>query len=122
MKKIMSAVLVLIYTGIYAQDKPAEKVPDKTDMRYNISADGSHYIKFTFTNQTWLRYNQSNPGSTVLGKPTDETFDIGLRRTRMQLFGQITDRVFFYTQFGMNNFNYLSTNAGNRKVQAFFHD
>jgi hypothetical protein len=40
----------------------------------------------------------------------------------MQLFGQITDRVFFYTQFGQNNFNFLSANAGNRKLQAFFHD
>jgi hypothetical protein len=74
----------------------------------------------------WLRYNDSNPGTTVLGNPTSETFDIGLRRTRLQLYGQITDRVFFYLQFGQNNFNYLSgqnsSNTGNRKTQTFFHD
>jgi hypothetical protein len=45
-----------------------------------------------------------------------------LRRTRIQFFGQLTDHVFFYTQFGQNNFNVLSQNSGNRKLQAFFHD
>ena len=64
----------------------------------------------------------SNPGTTVNGAPKDNTLDIGLRRTRMQLYGQLSDHVFFYTQFGMNNFNFLAQNAGNRKLQAFFHD
>lgn len=96
------------------------------EMKLNLNENGSHYLKWTFLNQVWLRYNQSNPGTTVLGDPTDETFDIGLRRTRIQFFGQITDHVFFYTQFGQNNFNYLAgqnaSNTGNRKVQVFFHD
>ena len=93
-----------------------------SELKYNLTPDGSKYIKATFLNQVWLRYTQNNPGTTVNGSPKDNTFDIGLRRTRMQLFGQLTDHVFFYTQFGMNNFNYLSQNAGNRKLQAFFHD
>lgn len=91
-------------------------------LQYNLSKDGTKYIKATFLNQIWLRYNESNPGTTVNNQPKDHTFDIGLRRTRMQLYGQLTDHVFFYTQFGMNNFNYLSQNAGNRKLQPFFHD
>jgi hypothetical protein len=96
------------------------------ELRLKLNESGSHYIKATILNQVWLRYNESNPGTTVLGDPTSETFDIGLRRTRLQLYGQITDRVFFYLQFGQNNFNYLSgqnaTNSGNRKFQVFFHD
>ncbi|RDC63458.1 hypothetical protein [Adhaeribacter pallidiroseus] len=70
----------------------------------------------------WLRWNRSNPGTTVNGETQRQTFDIGLRRTRMQLYGQISDHTFFYTQFGMNNFNFLAQNAGNRKLAAFFHD
>jgi hypothetical protein len=70
----------------------------------------------------WVRYNSSNPGTTVMGDAAGETFDIGLRRTRIQFFGQLTDHVFFYTQFGQNNFNFLAQNSGNRKLQAFFHD
>lgn len=95
-------------------------------MRLKLNEDGSHYLKWTFLNQVWLRYNQSNPGSLVLREPAAETFDIGLRRTRVQFFGQLTDHVFFYTQFGQNNFNFLSgqnaSNSGNRKLQVFFHD
>lgn len=96
------------------------------ELKLKLNEEGSHYLKWTFMNQVWLRYNQSNPGSTVLGDARSETFDIGMRRTRIQFFGQVTDHVFFYTQFGQNNFNYLagqnSSNSGNRKVQAFFHD
>lgn len=92
------------------------------ELKLNLNDDGSHYIKGTFLNQTWIRFNDSNPGTTVVGEPADQTFDIGLRRTRIQFYGQITDHVFFYTQFGQNNFNVLSQNSGNRKIQAFFHD
>jgi len=92
------------------------------EMKLKLNDDGTHYLKWTFLNQVWLRYNQSNPGTTVLGENADNTFDIGLRRTRIQFYGQITDHVFFYTQFGQNNFNFLSNNANNRKLQVFFHD
>ena len=100
---------------------------EKNELRYNLNESGSHFFKATFLNQTWLRLNQSNPGTTVIQEPNDNTFDIGLRRTRIQLFGQISDHVFLYFQFGMNNFNYLNggfnpTAPTNRKIQAFFHD
>ncbi|GAB3890644.1 hypothetical protein GCM10028803_01650 [Larkinella knui] len=99
-------------------------------MKYNLNESGSHFFKVTFLNQTWLRLNQSNPGTTVIGEPKNNTFDIGLRRTRIQMFGQVSDHVFVYFQFGMNNFNFLNASPGfnttgtlsNRKVQAFFHD
>lgn len=97
-----------------------------TELRLNLNEDGSHYVKTTFSNQVWLRFNQSNPGTTTLGDAKDQTFDIGLRRTRVQLYGQLTDHVGFYFQFGQNNFNWLAgqnaTNSGNRKFQVFFHD
>ena len=115
MKKIVFLSAALLYSSIAFTQNTNE-------LKYNLSPDGKCYIKATFLNQIWARWNQSNPGTTVLGRPEDNTFDIGLRRTRMQLYGQITERVFFYTQFGMNNFNFLSQNAGNRKLQAFFHD
>ncbi len=118
--KISIALLALccFFQEALAQEKPKEI----NELKLNLNENGSHYIKATFLNQVWLRYNQSNPGTHVLGEPTNQTFDIGLRRTRFQLYGQMTDRVFFYFQFGQNNFNYLAQNAGNRKFQAFFHD
>jgi hypothetical protein len=92
-------------------------------MRTALNASGSEYLQWTLLNQVWVRANQSNPGSAVNATPKDWTTDIGLRRTRMQLFGQIAPRVFFYTQLGMNNVNALSPgNGGNRKNQFFIHD
>ncbi|MDQ4140208.1 MAG: hypothetical protein M3142_06755 [Bacteroidota bacterium] len=91
-------------------------------IKFNLNESGTHYFQATFLNQIWFRYNESNPGTTVMGQPAANTFDIGLRRTRIQLFGQISDRAFLYFQFGQNNFNFNSQIAGNRKVAAFFHD
>ena len=77
---------------------PTQTEPPKTieEMKLKLNEDGSHYLMWTFLNQVWFRYNQSNPGTTVMGEPADNTFDIGLRRTRVQFFGQLTDHVFFY--------------------------
>ena len=96
---------------------------DKDAIKFNFNEDGSHYFQVTFLNQTWLRFNQSNDGTTVQSKEKNNTFDIGLRRTRIQMFSQVTDRIFIYFQFGMNNFNSMfNSNGGNRKLGSFFHD
>ncbi|MGZ3867434.1 MAG: hypothetical protein ACXVC2_13035, partial [Bacteroidia bacterium] len=133
MKKVIFTILLLIEAVLNAQQAdtlkktgnlPAPSPPkEKSALKFNLNEDGSHFFQATFLNQTWLRWNESNEGTTLFNKYSPTTFDIGLRRTRVQLFGQITDRVFIYFQFGQNNFNntagYPSTN---RKVAAFFHD
>jgi hypothetical protein len=121
--------IILLACGAFA-NAPGQRdsitpAQDKSALRFNISADGSRYFQVTFSNQTWLRYNESNPGTTLFGKKAPETFDVGLRRTRMQMFGPIHDRAFVYFQFGQNNFNNTAGYAaagGNRKIAAFFHD
>lgn len=75
-------------------------------------------MKVTFLNQTWLRYTDNNPGSTLFDAACPQIFDIGLRRTRMQFFGPVAPRVFVYGQVGLNN---LSFN-GTRKQGVFLHD
>ena len=129
---LYSRVLIILFLFFFSQSfsqqtqlAPANPTPtkDKDVLKFNLSEDGSRYFQATFLNQTWLRYDQSNNGTAVMGKTANETFDIGLRRTRIQLFGQITPRVFLYFQFGQNNFNYaFNANNGNRKLAAFFHD
>lgn len=85
--------------SILSTPKPEEGI------RYKLNGSGTRYIQITFLNQVWLRRNQNNPGTTVEGLPQDISCDIGLRRTRMQLLAQLTDRVFFNLQYGQNNFN-----------------
>lgn len=127
MRKFTCRLLLAFFLGLTATSLTAQVAapivaPERDNLRFNLNADGSRFFQATFLNQTWLRFNESNPGTTVLARSAPNTFDIGLRRTRMQLFGQITRRGFLYLQFGQNNFNYLSATAGNRKVAAFFHD
>jgi hypothetical protein len=94
----------------------ASRFPD--GLRVNLSDDSTRYLKATLLMQTWVRYNANNPGSTVFGYTQGQSFDVGMRRVRFQLFGIVAPRVFVYTQFGLNSFNYLSA----RKSGAFFHD
>ena len=121
MRKVIFFIVISVSTAC-AQTKPSDK-NTRNNLKYDLNESGSHYIQATFLNQAWVRVNENNPGTTVFGDAQATTFDIGLRRTRIQLFGQLTDRVFFYTQFGQNNFNKASGYpSGNRKWQSFFHD
>lgn len=100
----------------------AQKTPDTEALKLKLNESGSRYFQVTFLNQAWFRFNDNNPGTTVNGSLQNQSFDIGLRRTRMQLYGQITDRTFMYFQFGQNNFNAQYNATGNRKIAPFFHD
>ncbi|OQP58165.1 hypothetical protein A3860_07520 [Niastella vici] len=126
---IVSCLLLSLYS--YSQEEkradsngvpPTSTTAEKEALQFNLNADGSHYFQFTVMNQTWVRFNENNPGTTVENKLKDNSFDIGLRRTRFQAFGQLTDKVFIYFQFGMNNFNSQYNTGSNRKLHAFFHD
>src|SRR6185436_7009749 len=105
MKKYLPNALgfAIILSHASAQNTTTTPAPLK-DLRINISEDGSKYVKFTASNQVWIRDNFNNPGSLVNGYKETNTADVGLRRLRFQMFGQLTDKVFFYTQFGENNY------------------
>jgi len=120
---LLCGLRVMAQEAVKTDIKPeAPKEKEIEELRLKLNESGSHFIKATFLNQAWFRFNDSNPGTQVMGESASQTFDIGLRRTRLQLYGQLTDHVSFYFQYGMNNFNYLAQNAGNRKIEAFFHD
>ncbi|OON68740.1 hypothetical protein [Hymenobacter sp. CRA2] len=99
------------------QPAPAAVTPLK-EGKLPLNADASHYVKLTLINQAWVRYEQLNPGSRVNGRSEDHLLDAAIRRFRIQFYGQLTDRVFIYSQIGINNFGYNSE----RKVGFFLHD
>ena len=109
-------ILVCVTSFAFAQSNSNNRFKD--GLKLYLSSDSSRYLKSTLCIQTWIRYNNNNPGTTVNGYAEKHSYDLGIRRFRMQLFGPVARKVFFYSQFGINNFNYLST----RKQGAFFHD
>ena len=117
---VLATVLALQHSMAQAQaeqPKPAENSFIK-DRKFYLNEDGSNYVKLTFLTQAWLRSAEYNPGTTINGVAKSSGTDIGIRRYRIQLYGQLTDRVFAYSQFGENNFN----NISDRKLGFFVHD
>lgn len=88
------------------------------DRKIPLNEDGSNFVKFTFLTQAWIRAADYNPGTTIDGTSKNSGTDIGIRRTNIQVYGQLTDRTFAYMQIGLNNFNNLS----DRKQGFFVHD
>jgi hypothetical protein len=83
------------------------------DGKLTLNEDGSHYVKFTMVNQAWLRNTTLNEGSTIFGYAKKNNRDIGIRRFRIQFYGQLTDRVFIYSQIN---------GISDRKFGFFIHD
>ena len=88
------------------------------DRKIRLNEDGSNFVKFTFMTQAWIRSADYNPGSTIDDVAKNSGTDIGIRRSAIQVYGQLTDRVFAFTQIGLNNFNDLSE----RKSGFFLND
>ncbi len=118
----MKYLLILCASISCIYSASAQKTPDTELLKLKLNESGSRYFQITFLNQVWVRGNENNPGTLVEGVAENQSFDIGLRRTRMQMMGQITDRAFIYFQFGQNNFNAQYNSASNRKIAPFFHD
>ncbi|MCC9138739.1 hypothetical protein ACFSKU_11135 [Pontibacter silvestris] len=94
-------------------------------MKVAISEDGSKYIRFITWHQVWLRYNENNTGSYRNNVAQDNIFDIGLRRSRVLIYAQISPRFLIVTHFGMNNQSAVSGGyLGNdgKKPQLYMHD
>lgn len=92
------------------------------ELRWNLNADSTRFVKLQIMSQFWVRYNESNPGTLQQGEAAQETFDIGIRRARIQCFAQVTERASLFLHYGFNNFNTNFNIGSNRKIQAFFHD
>lgn len=92
------------------------------ELRWNLNADSTRYVKLQLMAQFWVRYNESNPGTVMQGEAADETFDIGIRRARMQCYAQVTERASLFLHYGFNNYNTNFAIGSNRRIQAFFHD
>lgn len=122
MNQIMKYILAGIIFCCFGYIAFSQNNSDKSLLKYNLNESGSHYFQVTFLNQAWTRWAEYNPGTMIDSTATSSGMDIGLRRTRIQVLGQINDRTFIYFQFGENNFNAQYALNGNRKLAAFFHD
>jgi hypothetical protein len=118
MKMIKKTATVLFVLAIALGNIKCFSQDFMKERKVFLNPDGTNYIKVTLLTQAWLRNQEYNPGSTVFGFSKESGTDIGIRRFRAQFYGQLTDRVFVYSQIGQNNFNSIS----DRKQGFFIHD
>ncbi|HXD92934.1 MAG TPA: hypothetical protein VNX01_06945 [Bacteroidia bacterium] len=134
LKKLTGTALICLFTlqGTYAQDnhhdqhgsaadttKKISKPINKEGFKINFNEDGTHYARINFTSQLWLTDNQNNPGSTVNGVYTPYSYQAALRRTRLTVSSQVTDKVFIFGQIGSDGISSLN---GGRNVPLQFLD
>lgn len=65
-------------------------------------------LQFSGAVQVWLRYTETNPGSTANLQPVNNITDLSIRRIRLKLAGAISPRLSYTIQFGENSINYLT--------------
>ncbi len=97
--RILTIVLLSVI-GLQAQDKPK--------------------VKWNITTQFWARYSELNEGTTINGEETNYYTDVSIRRLRIPVTSQITDKIYGYALFGGNNFNHKSKNFPLQVLDLYF--
>jgi len=85
----------------FAQDE--QKVPN---LKVYLADDKSSYAGMSMVNQIWTRYIMNNPDVNGVEQYSD--FDLGIRRSRLNFYAYLMDRVFIYTEIGYDGQTYLT--------------
>lgn len=102
-------------------------------MKVSLNEDGSKYFRLIHWHQVWIRNIQNNPGTIgVDGQAKDHTLDIGMRRSRYLMYGQINDDFLILAHWGINNQTFRNGGGSGtggfgaygdgKKPQLFLHD
>lgn len=134
MKKIISILLIVwqVSGPVAAQEIKGNKVPTiapASGLFFKFNESGSQYLRMNIWMQAWLRAIDNNPGTAVNGDPQPWTLDAGIRRMRIQMYGQMSPRFLLMLQMGMNNQSFASgggtgtgPNGVGKKAPFFIHD
>ncbi|GAB3224268.1 hypothetical protein GCM10027346_04230 [Hymenobacter seoulensis] len=106
---------------------PTESAPYGAGMKFNLSPDGSKYVRFITWHQVWSRYTKNNTGTLrAPGKPQDDQLDFALRRSRLIILSQLNPRFLVYSHIGINNQTAVSggfnPTVDGKKPQIFVHE
>ncbi|MDV6168223.1 hypothetical protein R1T16_07285 [Flavobacterium sp. DG1-102-2] len=77
-------------------------------------------ISFSGYTEIWARYAELNPGSLVNGEQVNSISDLSLRRVRIKMAYQPTEKLTFILQGGLTNVNVAAkTNPGFELLDAY---
>lgn len=126
--RFFTLCLCLLSLTAAAQDAVIKTIPGN-GLYFKFNENGSQYLKINVWMQTWFRTIENNPGTAVNNDPQDWTLDAGIRRMRIQMYGQMSPRFLLMLQMGMNNQSFATgggsgtgANGAGKKAPFFFHD
>ena len=102
LKPILFLFLIIFCVPLFAQDN--SKI---SELKFNLSEDGSSYAGLKTVNQIQARYIWNNPDVNGVEQYSDS--DLGIRRSRIFLYASLLDRVFVNSQIGADNITYRSS-------------
>jgi len=126
MKRVVTTAMAMIALASTGEARAEYDPAVDTGVKLELSKDGKRYLRVLTWHQIWMRYNEHNPGSLVRGAPTDSSFDLAVRRSRVLLYGQILPEFSILAHFGINNQTTVGGGFGAgdtpKKPQLFLHD
>ncbi|MBU2948042.1 OprO/OprP family phosphate-selective porin [Zobellia uliginosa] len=107
-KPILTFICILLSIGQGIAQTNDTTALDTKKLKYFLNEEKTHWLAVHMYTQLWMRMNDNNPGSTIAEELEDSTYDVSVRRFRLGFQAQISDRLWVYSQFGINNLNYQS--------------
>lgn len=102
---LCGAMLVAANANLQAQKKNDFGNPSLT---HYFNDAKTRYIGLSGYAELWARYTQLNPGSLVNSEQRDNVSDLSLRRVRVKMTYQPTEKLLFVLQGGSTNTNVIS--------------
>lgn len=122
MRKNLTLLLVLFLIAgfqLNAQEKK-QTVPTEygSGLKVNFNENGSKYFRLITWHQFWLN------GQIPASSSSDFTVTPSLRRSRLLMFAQLSDKFLIVTHFGLNNLtpSGLDPTGQSSNAQLFMHD
>ena len=113
----LAMVLAIIGGSLFAESTRAQGFwagsNYKNGLRLYLNKDSTSFIRLLMWSQIWTRWQQQNPGTSIAGNNNvPETWDIGIRRSRILLHGQLTPRLLVFWIIGANNQTFNTGGGG----------
>jgi len=85
----------------------------KNGLRLYLSKDSTSFIRLLMWSQIWTRWQEQNPGTSIAGNNNvAQTWDVGIRRSRILMHGQLTPCLLVFWIIGANNQTFNTGGGG----------